>query len=114
MADELKKVMRSTPNSTITPEMKERIEKLKSKFAELIPGLATTYENEIPFSAIKEETNHPYQVISEVILSLILEKRITGFINDGGTEELDDDILIIRNSRLVDEMEPKYETGFAE
>lgn len=114
MADELKEAMTTRQSVEITPEMKMRIKAVKDQFNDIIPGLAKKYDNSIPFSALKEETNRPYQLISDVVLALIMEKRITGFINDGGTEALDDDVLIIRESRFMDTLVKDYKTGYAE
>ncbi|MHA2029838.1 MAG: hypothetical protein ACW99Q_10635 [Candidatus Kariarchaeaceae archaeon] len=70
------------------------------------------YRSEIPFTLIHEATGLDYEMIKQCVLELILAKKVTGFINDSSTaDDLTDDILIIRDERFVDVMDPGYETG---
>jgi hypothetical protein len=70
------------------------------------------YRSEIPFKLIHEATGLDYEMIKQCVLELILAKKVTGFINDSSTaDDLTDDILIIRDERFVDVMDPGYETG---
>jgi hypothetical protein len=70
------------------------------------------YRSEIPFTLIHEATGLDYAMIKQCVLELIIAKKVTGFINDSSTaEDLTDDILIIRDERFVDVMDPGYETG---
>ncbi|MHA2170503.1 MAG: hypothetical protein ACXAB7_11475 [Candidatus Kariarchaeaceae archaeon] len=70
------------------------------------------YRSEIPFVAIHEATGIDYDMIKQCVLELILAKKVTGFINDSSTaDDLTDDILIFRDERFIDVMDPGYETG---
>ena len=114
MSDEIKEIIRgSSGKEELRPEVQAKIKELKRELLDSINSLKGKYDNNIPFSAIYEQTNIEYDLISDIILALIMEKELLGFINDGGTEQLDDDILILREKRMVDELEPEYETGYS-
>ncbi|MDH5403821.1 MAG: hypothetical protein OEZ01_18480 [Candidatus Heimdallarchaeota archaeon] len=94
-------------NSVVIAE----IGRIKTKMLEIIPELAKECDNSIPFTKIKEITGFDYKIISETLFNLIMEKQILGFINDAGTDDLSDDIFIVRSQRIIDTLEPEYETG---
>jgi len=115
MSDDLKEIMRTKGDSQeLPPEVAAKLQEVEEKLLGIINDLAEEYSNNIPFTVLKEKSEYDYQVISDVLLHLIMQKKLLGFINDGGTESLDDDILIIRDSRFVDTLEMDYETGYAE
>jgi len=113
MSDEIKKIMTGGSKSSeeMSPEIKEKLNELKDTVMEAINKLKEE-GNKIPFAKLHELTQLDYALISDIILALIMEKRLLGFINDFGTDAYDDDILILRDKRLVDDLEPEYETGY--
>lgn len=84
----------------------------KQMIIDFIPNLSIEFKNEIPFQAFKDATLLDFTTIKDALLELIMEKKITGFINDSSTaDDLSDDILILRDQRFVDRMEPSYRVG---
>ncbi len=84
----------------------------KQMIMDFIPGLVVEFDKEIPFKILHERTLLDYPTIKEAILQLLMEKKLTGFLNDSATtDDLTDDILIIRDQRFVDVMEPSYRVG---
>jgi hypothetical protein len=60
------------------------------------------FDNEITFAELHEKTKIPFDILSPLITYALLNQRIVGFINDNGTEGPEDDILLIRETRLID------------
>ena len=99
--------------STMDSQVHAKIEEIKIELLKIIPDLAREHSNEIPFKILNKKTKYDYQVISDIILNLIMEKKLIGFINDSGTEDLSDDILIIKEKRFLDSLEVEYTTGYS-
>ena len=96
----------------LSPEEQQQVAKMLENLQSLIFELKDECESNIPFSILHEKTGLDYPIIKTCILQLIMSNNILGFINDNGTsEDLSDDILIIRDKRFIDEMEPDYRTG---
>jgi len=89
----------------------EKLKQVKEKIKSILPELKTEFKNEIPFSAIHERTQIPFELIQVIVLDLLMNKDILGFINDKSTSELSDDILMIREKRIIDSIEPEFRTG---
>ncbi|OLS23947.1 MAG: hypothetical protein HeimC2_24620 [Candidatus Heimdallarchaeota archaeon LC_2] len=90
---------------------KEKIMEASDKLLQLLPELSAKYGNEVPYTTIKEETGYSFEMIQVAVMHLIMTQSILGFINDQSTSDLSDDILIIREKRILDEIEPEYRTG---
>jgi hypothetical protein len=58
--------------------------------------------SEISLLSIQNATNLKLEEISRILLYLIANKRVTGFINDKTTDDIADDVLIIRKQRIID------------
>ncbi|MHA2250984.1 MAG: hypothetical protein ACXAD7_11515 [Candidatus Kariarchaeaceae archaeon] len=105
-----KEILKSTADAPIVESEAVDLSQEKEMILNFIPTLAMELNNEITFQVLHEKTMLDFTTIKDALTQLIIEKKVTGFINDSGTaEDLTDDILIIRDIRFVDHMEPKYE-----
>lgn len=105
------KSVKDTEVNSQKEEDKEKILLASDKLMELLPELSAKYGNEIPYTTIHEETGFSFELIQIAVMHLIMTQSILGFINDKSTSDLSDDILIIRDKRILDELEPGYRTG---
>ena len=99
---DLKKVLKDN-----LPADNELSEELISKLNELLNAVEELkqvegFNNEITFAELNEKTKIPFDILSPLITYALLNKKIVGFINDNGTEGPEDDILLIRDTRLID------------
>ena len=109
-----KDIIKSIKND-ITPEQmeldKEMILAASETLLNLIPTLTDKYPEGIPYTKFYADTDYSYDLIQVAVLHLIMTKKILGFINDRSTSDLSDDILILREKRIIDEIESSYRTG---
>ncbi|MHA2029727.1 MAG: hypothetical protein ACW99A_13705 [Candidatus Kariarchaeaceae archaeon] len=108
-----KKIIESIQNQS--KEQKE-IEKQKILVASetvlnLISSVSDEHPDGIPYTLIHDKTGLSYDLIQVAVMHLIMTKAVLGFINDNSTSDLSDDILILREKRIIDDFESSYRTG---
>lgn len=99
---DLKKVLKDN-----LPGDNELSEELLAKLVELLDAVEELkqvdgFNNEITFAELNEKTQIPFDILAPLITYALLNKKIVGFINDNGTEGPEDDILLIREKRMID------------
>ena len=95
----LKDIKDKLPEVTdLSPENKER-------FDILLRAIKNMNKSEITLQELNTETGYDFELLTGLITHALLTKRLWGFINDNGTEMLEDDKLFLRDSRLIDEVE---------
>ena len=90
---------------------KELILSASKAILNLIPSLNNNTPDGILYTTLHKETGYSYDLIQVAVMHLIMTKKIIGFINDRSTSDLSDDILILREKRIIDELESSYRTG---
>ena len=106
------KSVKGTESNSSKEVEKEKILDASNTLMELLPELLAKYGNEVPYTTLHEETGFDFELIQVAVMHLIMTQSILGFINDRSTSDLSDDILIIREKRIMDEIEPEYRTGW--
>ncbi|MCE7734593.1 MAG: hypothetical protein GPJ54_06940 [Candidatus Heimdallarchaeota archaeon] len=109
-----KEIIKSIKNENTddqTKENKEMILSASEAILNSLPSLSEKYPDGIPYTVLHEGTNYSYDLIQVAVMHLIMTKKIYGFINDRSTSDLTDDILILREKRIIDELESSYRTG---
>lgn len=76
---------------------------------ELVRANYKQMNGEISFKWIHEQTSYNYDVINALLTQALMRKDLIGFINDMLTDDLGDDILYIREKRLVDDEEYQFD-----
>ncbi len=99
---DLKKVLKDN-----LPADNELSDELLSKLSELLNIIEELkqvkgFDNEITFAELNEKTKIPFDILAPLITYALLNKKVVGFINDNGTEGPEDDILLIREKRMID------------
>jgi len=99
---DLKKVLKEN-----LPANDELSEELLNKLVELLNVIdelkkVDGFDNEISFAELNEKTQIPFDILAPLITYALLNKKVVGFINDNGTEGPEDDILLIRETRMID------------
>ena len=87
------------------PEVTDLSLENKEKFEILLRAIKNMNKSEITLQELNDETGFDFELLTGLITHALITKRLWGFVNDSGTEELEDDILILRDSRLIDEIE---------
>jgi hypothetical protein len=90
---------------------KQKILSASDTILNLISSISDEYPDGIPYTLIHDKTGISYDLIQVAVMHLIMTKAILGFINDKSTSDLSDDILILRQKRIIDDIESSYRTG---
>lgn len=90
---------------------KQKILSASETILNFLPSLSEKHPDGIPYTILHEQTNYSYDLIQVAIMHLIMTKKIFGFINDRSTSDLTDDVLILREKRIIDDIESSYRTG---
>lgn len=109
-----KEIIKSIKNESSEDQKDEDKELILSASETILKFLASSkdhFPDGIPYTVLHEETNYSYDLIQIAVMHLIMTKKIFGFINDRSTSDLTDDILILREKRIIDDIESSYRTG---
>lgn len=111
MVDSIKKSTEVLDSGKSESDADQSLRKRNDIILNLIYELKVELNNEIPLIKIHEKSGYDLSDIQQSLMQLLMEKKFLGFINDQSTPDLSDDILIVREKRILDELEPEYRVG---
>ncbi|MCH8907410.1 MAG: hypothetical protein IH840_10005 [Candidatus Heimdallarchaeota archaeon] len=111
MVDSIKKSTEVLDSGKSESDADQSLRERNDIILNLIYELKVELNNEIPLIKLHEKSGYDLSDIQESLMQLLMEKKFLGFINDQSTPDLSDDILIVREKRILDELEPEYRVG---